>query len=101
MNSDGTFLFLRAFKFLVSLYDVHSMIAPLFMSTLEAQNVIALRTLKFLAGDADSFREAHLMIREKFDAAVEASISFIGGSTPASVINHYRKHVAAIAARPR
>ncbi len=75
------------------------MVTPLIMLAIESQNVIALRTLKFFAGDADSFREANLMVFEKVDAAVEAGISIIQGSTPESVINRYRQHVAANAVR--
>ena len=77
------------------------MITPPIMLAIESQNVITLRTLKFLAGDADSFREANVMVIEKVDAAIEASISIIGGTSPASVIHRYREHVAANALRLR
>ena len=75
------------------------MITPLIMLALESQSVIALRTLKFLTGDADSFAEANLMVKEKIDAAIEATTSLIGGSTADSVINRYREHVGANAIR--
>ena len=77
------------------------MLTPIIMLALESQGVIALRTMKFLSGDADSFSEAQLMVKEKLEAAVEASISIIGGSTTDSVINRYRELVAANAVRLR
>lgn len=77
------------------------MVTPLIMLAIESQNVIALRTLQFFTGDADWFREANLMVMEKVDAAVEAGMSIIAGSTPESVINRYRQHVAANAVRLR
>lgn len=72
---------------------------PLLMLAIESQNVITLRTLKLFSGHPDALNEAHLMIKEKIDAAVEAGMSLMGGSTADKVIDRYREHVAANAKR--
>ncbi|MDB5574812.1 MAG: hypothetical protein JWR79_1969 [Tardiphaga sp.] len=72
---------------------------PLFLLALESQNVIALRTLKLFSGDSDCLSEAHLMVSEKLNAAVEASVSLMSGSSAATVVARYREHVAANAKR--
>ena len=74
---------------------------PLFMLAIESQNVIALRTLKMISGDPDALNEAHLMVTEKIDAAVEAGIGIMAGSTANSIIDRYRVKVAANAERLR
>jgi hypothetical protein len=74
---------------------------PFFMLAIESQNVIALRTLKMASGDPDALNEAHLMVTEKIDAALEASMQLMSGSTPGSIIDRIREHVAANAERLR
>jgi hypothetical protein len=74
---------------------------PLFMLAIESQNVIALRTLKMFSGDPDALNEAHLMVTEKIDAAVEAGMGMMSGSSTDSIIDRYREHVAANARRLR
>jgi hypothetical protein len=74
---------------------------PLFMLAIESQNVIALRTLKMISGDPDALNEAHLMVTEKIDAAVEAGMGMMSGSSTDSIIDRYREHVAANARRLR
>jgi hypothetical protein len=69
------------------------------MLALEANAVIALRTLKFVSGDRDAIREAELMISEKIDAATEAALSLFWGGTALAVIDRYRVRVAANTAR--
>jgi hypothetical protein len=72
---------------------------PLFLLAIESQNVITLRTWKMISGDPDAMNEAHLMVKEKVDAAFEASLSLMSGSSPLSVVDRYRAHVAANAKR--
>ena len=55
--------------------------------------------MKIVGGGSDAFSEVHLMITEKFGAAVEALCSLMFGGTPMSVIESYREHVAANACR--
>jgi len=69
------------------------------MLTLEACEVIRLRLAKFANADEDSAFEADLMVREKFDAALEAGAGLMAGATVAAIIGRYRQHVAANARR--
>jgi hypothetical protein len=69
------------------------------MLALESQNVIALRLMKLAGGGDAALDEAHLMVDEKIDAAIEALRSLHSGGTAASVIDRYRVHVAANARR--
>jgi hypothetical protein len=65
------------------------MLSPWYYATLlafEAQDVMRLRTMKIVGGGSDAFSEVHLMITEKFGAAVEALCSLMFGGTPLSVI---------------
>ena len=71
------------------------------MLAIESQNVIALRTFKMLSGDPDALNEAHLMVSEKIDAAIEAGFSVMQGSSTDSIIDRYREHVADNARRLR
>ena len=78
------------------------MLFPWYATTMlafEANGVITLRLLKMSAGGQDALEEAKLMINEKVDALIEASWSIFGGATPAMVIDRYREHVGANAAR--
>lgn len=59
------------------------------------------RLQRLAAGGSEASTEAHLMLFEKFDAAFEAAAILMGGGTLASIIERYREHVAANAARLR
>ena len=69
------------------------------MLGLESGNVIGLRMLKLTYGGSDALSEMHLMIREKIDAAFESGTNVMAGATAVTVIDRYRQHVAANAAR--
>lgn len=69
------------------------------MLAAESNDVIGLRLMKIAGGGADATREVGLMLSEKIDAAVEAGMSLIWGGTTAAVVDRYREHVAANAAR--
>jgi hypothetical protein len=69
------------------------------MLALESNTVVALRMMKLASGGSEAFREAHLMIEEKVDAAFEAMDSLFSGGTPTTIIDRYRVHVAANAKR--
>jgi len=69
------------------------------MLGLESGHVIGLRMLKFTYGGSDALHEMHLMIREKVDAAFESGANVMAGATAVTVIDRYRQHVAANAAR--
>jgi hypothetical protein len=69
------------------------------MLGLESGHVIGLRMLKLTYGGSDAFHEMHLMIREKVDAAFESGANVMAGATAEKVIDRYRQHVAANAAR--
>jgi hypothetical protein len=66
---------------------------------IESSEVISLRLMRLTAGGHGAHREAHLMVSEKIDAAIEASINLLSGSTTNSVVDRYREHVAANAKR--
>lgn len=69
------------------------------MLGLESGTVIGLRMLKLTYGGRDALNEMQLMIGEKVDAAVESSASLMAGASAETVIDRYRQHVAANAAR--
>jgi hypothetical protein len=69
------------------------------MLAFEACEVIHLRLTKFANADEDAALEARLMMREKFDAALEAGANLMAGATAATIIGRYRQHVAANARR--
>ena len=69
------------------------------MLAIESSEVIGLRLMKLTAGGSDAHQEAHLMISEKIDAAIEASHNLFAGSTAINVVDRYREHVAANAKR--
>ena len=75
------------------------MLVPLMLLAVESSEVIALRTIKLMSGDADAAREVNLMIGEKLDAAFEATAGLIGGVTGSEIIEGYRQKVAANADR--
>jgi hypothetical protein len=65
----------------------------------ESGNVVGLRMMKMMSGGSGSHDEAHLMVMEKIDAMLEASVSLLAGGTASSVVDRYREHVAANAKR--
>jgi hypothetical protein len=75
---------------------------PLYSSMmlgLESGTVVGLRMLKLAGGGGDALNEMRLMIREKVDAAFESGTNLMAGATAETVIDRYRQHVAANAAR--
>ncbi len=72
---------------------------PAMMLAVEASNVIDMRLWKIARGGHEAATESHLMVKEKIDALFEARSVLVGGGNPAAVIDMYRKHVAANAAR--
>ena len=69
------------------------------MLAAESCEVVNLRMAKFAGHDADSEREARLMVSEKIFAAFEAGASWLAGASSASIIGRFREHVAANARR--
>jgi hypothetical protein len=65
----------------------------------EANVVVALRMMKLMRGGNDARREAELMVREKVDAALEATASLMASTSGARIVYRYRKRVAANAKR--
>ena len=63
------------------------------MLGLESGNVIGLRMLKLTRGGSDALNEMHLMIGEK------AAANLMAGASADSVVDRYRRHVAANAER--
>jgi hypothetical protein len=72
---------------------------PAAMLAVEASNVIDLRLWKIARGGHEAATESHLMVKEKIEALFEAGTTLAYGGNPAAVIDMYRKHVAANAAR--
>jgi len=69
------------------------------MLGLESGTVVGLRILKLAGGGSDALNEMRLMIGEKVDAAFESGANLMAGATAETVIDRYRQHVAANAAR--
>jgi hypothetical protein len=69
------------------------------MLAVESDNVIDIRLRSIEAGKVNEETETRLMVSGKIDAALEAGAMLMNGSRPAEVIDFYRKHVAANAAR--
>jgi hypothetical protein len=65
----------------------------------ESSSVVAMRTMKLMAGDGAAIAEARLMISEKVDAAFEATASLMAGASGDEIIHRYRQHVAVNAKR--
>jgi hypothetical protein len=61
----------------------------------ESQQVMWLRTLKFMAGGPKAERESVSMVTEKLEAAQQAAGRLILGASPESVIRGYRSKVRA------
>ena len=71
------------------------MINPLLMLAVDSSSVIALRMMKLMLGDSVALHEAHLMVSEKVDAALEATANLMAGGSGEDVIRRYRQHAAA------
>ncbi|MFA5899912.1 MAG: hypothetical protein WC829_12465 [Hyphomicrobium sp.] len=69
------------------------------MLIVESGDVMRLRMLKLSGGGGDAYAEAGLMVREKYDAALEAQTALWTGGSASSVVQRYREHVAANAKR--
>jgi hypothetical protein len=66
----------------------------LMMLAVEANRVIALRTMKLMRGGRAARREAQLMVSEKIIAASEAAASLLAGKSTDAIVHRYREHVA-------
>ena len=75
------------------------MFTSLMMLAIEASGVVALRMMKLMRGGRNPRREAELMVKEKIDAAFEASASLMTGASGDKIVHRYRQHVAANAKR--
>ena len=75
------------------------MLTSLMMLAAEANGVVALRMMKLMRGGNDARREAERMVREKIDAALEATTSLMAGASGERIVHRYRKRVAANAKR--
>jgi hypothetical protein len=75
------------------------MLIPFTMLAIESSGVIALGMMKLISGDSDTLHEAELMVREKIDAALEATANLMAGASGDEIIHHYRQLVAANAKR--
>ena len=71
----------------------------LMMLAVEANRVIALRTMKLMRGGRSGRREAKLMVGEKIIAASEAAASLMVGKSTDEIIHRNRQHVAQNAKR--
>ena len=74
--------------------DVH-----FFDNVAEANSVVALRMMKLMRGGNGARCEAERMVREKIDAALEATSGLMAGASGKSIVGHYRKRVATNAKR--
>lgn len=64
------------------------------MLAVEAQRVIELRLVRLAWGGAEAQHEAHLMVSEKINAAIEAAGTLMTGGSIETVVARYREHVA-------
>jgi hypothetical protein len=71
---------------------------PMLSLMIDALNVIDLR-LRLIAAGKSTSEEMFLMINEKVNALEEARVILMRGGDAAHVVDHYRKIVAANAAR--
>ena len=72
---------------------------PALMLAVESNNVIDIRLRSIATGKVNAKEETRFMVSEKIDAALEAGSMLVNGRKLADVIDFYRKHVAANAAR--
>jgi hypothetical protein len=63
------------------------------MLTVEAQRVIALRTVKLLSGGTNARAEANLMITEKISEAMAVATTLLRGGTGEAVVAQVRRRV--------
>ena len=63
------------------------MFISLILLAFESSSVMAMRTMKLMAGDSAAMDEARLMINEKVDAAFEATVSLMGGVSGDDIIH--------------
>ena len=75
------------------------MFTSLMMLAAEANGVVGLRMMKLMQGGNGARSEAERMVREKIDAAVEATASLMAGASGEKIVHRYRKRVAANAKR--
>ena len=75
------------------------MFTSLMMLAAEANGVVGLRMMKLMQGGNGARSEAERMVREKIDAAVEATTSLMAGASGEKIVHRYRKRVAANAKR--
>ena len=75
------------------------MFTSFMMLAAEANGVVALRMMKLMRGGNGARSEAERMVREKIDAAVEATASLMAGASGEKIVHRYRKRVAANAKR--
>ena len=75
------------------------MFNSLMMLAVEANGVVALRMMKLMRGGRSARREAKLMVREKMDAAFEATARLMTGASADEIVHRYRQHVAGNAKR--
>jgi hypothetical protein len=75
------------------------MFHSLMMLAVESNRVIGLRTMKLMRGGKRAQREAELMVREKIDAALDASAKLMAGASGDAIVRRYRRRVAANAKR--
>jgi hypothetical protein len=75
------------------------MFHSLMMLAVESNRVIGLRVMKLMRGGKRAQREAELMVREKIDAALDASVKLIAGASSDAIVRRYRRRVAANAKR--
>jgi hypothetical protein len=64
-----------------------------------SNGVIALRTMKLMAGGKSARPEAELMVTDKIRAAIEAAASLATGASADQIVHRYRQHVARNAKR--
>jgi hypothetical protein len=77
------------------------LLASMMMLAAEANGVVALRMMKLMRGGKSARSEADLMVREKIDAALEATSQLMAGGSGEKIVRGYRKRVAANAKRLR
>jgi len=63
------------------------------MLSLEAQQVIALRMMKFAIGGRQAQTEAGRMVTEKVSASMAAAAMMLRGGTPQAVVAQVRRRV--------
>ena len=82
--------------------DWFSLATQMWLTTLEAQQVMALRAAKMMRGGAEAGPEMRQMVEEKIKAAVKAHQSGLelllagpGGQIPRKTVSHYRRKIQA------